>query len=126
MEYSVIRTGSAPAPVGPYSQAVVAGNTVFCSGQLAIDPATGSLVTGDIQAQATQIMNNIAAVLEEAGSSLSQIVKVTIFFTNLDNFAAVNEVYGSFFEGKYPARSAIQVSRLPLNADIEIECIAVR
>lgn len=126
MDYSVVRTDGAPAPVGPYSQAVVAGDTVYCSGQLAIDPVTGTLNTGDIQAQATQIMKNMAAVLKEAGSSLAKVVKVTIFFTNLDNFAAVNEVYGSFFEGKYPARSAIQVSRLPLNAEIEIECIALR
>ena len=120
----VVQTERAPAAIGPYSQAIRAGNLVFTAGQVGIDPATGKLVEGTA-AQTRQAMQNLKAILEAAGSSLERVVKTTIFVADLNDFAVVNEVYGSFFTGAPPARSTVQVARLPLDARVEIEMVAV-
>lgn len=125
MSKQVIHTDKAPKALGPYSQAIETNDFIFASGQLGIDPATGDLQVG-AEAQIKQALKNVAAVLEEAGSSLENIVKTTIFFKDLANFQAVNEIYGSFFENAYPARSAFQVAKLPLDAEVEIEVVAVK
>ncbi len=119
-----IYTKNAPEPIGPYSQAIQAGNFVFVSGQVGKDPVSGAMKNENIKTEATQVMMNVKNVLEAAGLKMSQIVKTTIFLTNMDDFGQVNEVYGSFFTGNYPARETVQVSRLPLNANIEISVIA--
>ncbi len=127
MNRQVIRTDRAPAPVGPYNQAIAAtGQTLFIAGQIALDPQTGNLIeTDDIARQTEQIMANIAAILSEAGADWSNVVKTTIFLTDMNNFAAVNSVYGNYFDPQEaPARSCVEVSRLPKNAIVEIECIA--
>ncbi len=120
----VVQTEKAPAAIGPYSQAIRAGNLVFTAGQVGIDPATGKLVEGTA-AQTRQAMQNLKAILEAAGSNLEHVVKTTIFVADLNDFAVVNEVYGSFFTGAPPARSTVQVARLPLDARVEIEMVAV-
>lgn len=125
MSKRVIHTDKAPKALGPYSQAIETNGFIFASGQLGIDPATGDLQVG-AEAQIKQALTNVASVLEEAGSSLEKIVKTTIFFKDLANFQAVNEIYGSFFENAYPARSAFQVAKLPLDAEVEIEVVAVK
>lgn len=125
MSKRVIHTDKAPKALGPYSQAIETNGFIFASGQLGIDPATGDLQVG-AEAQIKQALTNVASVLEEAGSSLENIVKTTIFFNDLANFQAVNEIYGSFFENAYPARSAFQVAKLPLDAEVEIEVVAVK
>ncbi len=119
-----IYTKNVPEPIGPYSQAVQAGNFVFVSGQVGKDPASGSMRTESIKAEATQVMANIKNILETAGLTMANIAKTTIFLSNMDDFAQVNEIYSSFFTGNYPARETVQVSRLPLNANIEISVIA--
>jgi len=119
-----IQTNKAAAAIGPYSQAVKVGDMIYTSGQIPMT-SDGVLVTGDIHDQTRQILNNLQAVLEEAGSSLSQIVKTTIYLTNMDDFIAVNTVYGEYFSGAYPARSTVAVKTLPKNVDIEIDAIAV-
>jgi 2-iminobutanoate/2-iminopropanoate deaminase len=124
MKKESICTQRAPAPVGPYSQAVRAGNLLFLSGQIALDPATGQLVSGDVRDHTKQIMANLKAVLEKAGASLDNVVKTTIFLTDMQDFAAVNEVYGSYFTADPPARSCVQVTALPKGVPIEIEMIA--
>lgn len=121
----VIATSSAPAAVGPYSQAVRMGNLVFCSGQIPLDPATQQMVSGDITAQTRRVMENITAVLRAEGLSFDNIVKTTIFLTNLGDFQTVNEIYGSYFKSDPPARSTVQVAGLPKGAAVEIEVIAV-
>jgi 2-iminobutanoate/2-iminopropanoate deaminase len=121
-----IATTGAPGAIGPYSQGVRAGNLVLMSGQIPTDPATGQLVTGDITEQTTRVMENLRAVLAEAGCTFADVVKTTIFLVDLGNFAAVNAAYGKFFEVPYPARSTVQVSALPRGAQVEIEAIAVR
>lgn len=121
----IIHTKNAPEPIGPYSQAVHAGNFVFVSGQVGKDPVTGTMKNETIKAEALMVMTNVKNVLETAGLTMASIVKTTIFLTNMDDFAQVNEVYGSFFTGNYPARETVQVSRLPLNANIEVSVIAV-
>jgi 2-iminobutanoate/2-iminopropanoate deaminase len=121
----VIATDKAPKAVGPYSQAVRAGGLVWISGQIALDPATGRLVEGGIEAETTRVMDNLRAVLEAAGSSLDRIVKATIYLTDLGDFEAVNGVYGSFFKNPPPARVCIEVSRLPKEASVEIDAVAV-
>ena len=122
---TIITTKNAPNPIGPYSQAVISGNMIYVSGMVAKDPATGNMVTGNIKEETQKVMENIRGVLVEAGSKLDNIVKTTIFMTNMDNFAEMNEVYGSFFKnGNFPARETVQVSRLPLNVNIEISVIA--
>ncbi|MFQ5593022.1 MAG: RidA family protein [Anaerolineae bacterium] len=125
MEREVIRTEGAPAPVGPYSQAIRVDNSIFTAGQIGLDPTTGKLVDGDIQAQTRQVLQNLSAVLEAAGTSLDKVVKTTVFLSDLNDFGAMNEVYAEFFTDHPPARSAVQVARLPLDALIEIEAVAI-
>ena len=120
---AVISTPTAPEAIGPYSQAVKVGNTVWLSGQIPLVPDTMELVEGDIAAQANQVFNNLAVVAEAAGGSLADAVKINISLTSLEDFATVNEVMASFFEQPYPARACVQVAALPRSADIEIEMI---
>lgn len=122
----IINTNSAPAPIGPYSQAVLAGNTLYVSGQIAIDPFDGSLVTINVIREANQVMTNIGEVLKAAGMDYSNIVKSTIFLKDLNDFATVNEVYGNYFKGNFPARETVQVSKLPKDVNVEISVIAVK
>ncbi|MBC1422425.1 RidA family protein [Listeria seeligeri] len=123
MGKEIIQTNNAPKALGPYSQAVKVNGLIFTSGQLGINPATGELAEGAVN-QAEQAFRNLAAVLEEAGSGLDKIIKATVFFKDLNQFAAVNEVYATHFSSDFPARSAFQVAKLPLDAEIEIEVIA--
>ena len=125
MNRTVIATGDAPAAVGPYSQAIRMGQFVFTAGQAAIDPAIGGLIDGDVAAQTEQVMRNLQAILVAAGSDMEHIVKTTVFLKNMDHFAAMNEVYGSYFPEDPPARSTVEAARLPLGALVEIEAIAV-
>ena len=125
MNKQVVFTEKAPAAIGPYSQAIVAGGFLFTSGQIPIDPATGSLVEGGIQAQAHQVFRNLAAVLQEAGTSFDRVVKTTVFLADMGDFAAVNEVYAQYFSGAFPARSAVQVARLPKDVGTETELVAL-
>ena len=120
----VINTQKAPAPIGPYSQAIKMGGFVFVSGQIALNPATGNLMLDNIHEETTQIMRNIGEILKAAGMDYSHVVKTTIFLTNMNNFSAVNEVYGSFFKEAFPARETVQVSRLPRDVNIEISVTA--
>ncbi len=120
----VISTTSAPAAVGPYSQAIKAGNFLFCSGQIPIDPATGQFVPGGVDEQAAQVLKNVKAVLEGAGYGLDDVVKATVFATSMNDFAVVNVVYSKFFEKDPPARSFVEVSALPKGALVEIEVVA--
>lgn len=120
-----ISTANAPAALGPYSQAIQAGNLLFLSGQVPIDPATGSVVEGGIQEQARQSLTNLKAILNEAGTNMGAVVKTTVFLKNMDDFAAMNEVYAQFFQQPYPGRSAVQVAKLPKDVLVEIEAIAV-
>ena len=127
MDLRVTRTDRAPAPVGPYSQAISAGDLVFCAGQIALDPVSGELVGGDdVRAQTRRVLDSLAAVLVEAGSGLDRVTKTTVFLTDLADFAAMNEVYAERFGGHRPARSTVPVASLPRGAKVEIECIAVR
>ncbi len=122
----VVATAAAPAAIGPYSQAVRVGNLVFCSGQIALDPKSGQLVApDDVVAQTRQVLANLKAVVEAGGSTLAQVVKTTIFLVDLGDFAAVNQVYGESFGSAPPARATVEVSRLPRDARVEIEAIAV-
>jgi len=122
-----ISTKNAPAAIGPYSQAIMAGDMLFVSGQIPVDPTTGQIVSPDIKEQAIQVMKNISAILAEAGMNTRNIVKTTIFLRDMNKFAEINEVYKGFFnEGEYPARATIEVSRLPKDVLIEIEAIAVK
>ena len=123
MSKQIIHTNSAPAAVGPYVQAVKYGGVVYTSGQLGIDPAEGKLCEG-IEAQAHQSMKNIGAILSEAGTDYSKVIKCTIFVQDLGDFGTVNKIYESYFEGNFPARSCVQVAKLPLGGLVEIECIA--
>lgn len=125
MSKEIIETNQAPAPIGPYSQAVKAGNTLYLSGQIALDPATAKLVNDSIEAEARQVMKNAGAVLKEAGLDWKHVVKTTIFLKDLGNFEAVNKVYGEHFSGNYPARETVEVSRLPKDMNVEISLIAV-
>lgn len=121
-----IATTAAPAAIGPYSQAIATGDFIFASGQIALDPATGQLIDGDIRAQTSRVLDNLSAVLQTAGSSLEQVVKSTVFLAHLSDFATMNEVYATYFPGTPPARSTVPVSELPRGALIEIEVIALR
>ena len=120
----IIATTNAPGAIGPYSQATKAGSMLFVSGQLALDPATG-VMPEDVAAQTRQSLKNVQAVLEAAGSSLDKVLKTTVFLNDMGNFAAMNEVYASFFPGEAPARSAVEVARLPKDALVEIEALAL-
>ena len=122
----IVKTKHAPSAIGPYSQAVDLGNLVFTSGQIPSNPQTGELVTDDIQAAARQSMENVKAILEAAGTGLQNVVKTTVYVKDLNDFKAVNEIYGSYFEGDCPARSCVQVAKLPMDALVEIEAIAVK
>jgi len=125
MPHRVIATLNAPQAVGPYSQAVAAGPFLFCSGQIPLDPATGALIHGDVTDQTTQVLNNLRAVLHANSMTLSDVVKTTVFLTDLGDFAAMNDVYSQFFPSPHPARSTIQVAALPKSARVEIEAIAL-
>ena len=128
MTKSIIQTNQAPAPVGPYSQAVQAtGAFLFCSGQIALDPSTGELVGGDdVTAQAEQVMKNLGAVLSQANASWESVVKTTVFLADMNDFAAVNEVYAQYFDtDTAPARACVEVARLPKDVKVEIDCIAL-
>jgi len=120
-----IETDQAPGAIGPYSQAVRAGGFVFCSGQIPLDPATGTLIEGDITAQTRRVLDNLAAVLKAADTSLVKAVKCTVFLADMNDFAAVNEVYAGYFDDPPPARAAVEVRRLPKDVRIEIDVIAV-
>lgn len=124
MEKEVITSKKAPVAIGPYSPALKVGNLIFASGQLPINPKTGKMIEGDIEAQARMALDNLKAVLEPYSISMENIVKTTIFLKDMNNFARVNKVYAQYFKEKFPARSCIEVSRLPKDADIEIEAIA--
>ena len=121
---TIVSTDKAPAAIGPYSQGIKVGNLLFTSGQIPLDPATGTFPEG-IQAQARQSLTNVKAILAEAGVSMDQVIKTTVFLKDMNDFAAMNEVYATFFtEGSYPARSAVEVARLPKDVLVEIEAIA--
>ena len=121
-----IHTDNAPAAIGPYSQAIEAGNMVFASGQIPIDPATGNFVEGGIKEQTRQSLTNARNILSAAGTDLQHVVKTTVFLSDMDNFGAMNEVYAEFFAQPFPARSAVAVKTLPKGALVEVECIAVK
>lgn len=126
MAKNVILSSAAPAPIGPYSQAVQSGNMLFVSGQIALDPASGTLVTGSIEEETHRVMRNLEAILSEAKFTLSQVVKCTIFLKDMNNFPKVNVTYGSYFSSEPPARETVEVSRLPKDVNVEISCIAVK
>ena len=122
-----ILTKEAPAPIGPYSQAIDAGSFVFCSGQIPLDPHSGEIIgMGDVEAQTRQVMQNVSAVVKEAGADFSKIVKTTIFLKNMGDFPKVNAIYGEFFKAPFPARSTVEVARLPKDVLVEIEVIIAR
>ncbi|MCS6917537.1 MAG: RidA family protein [Chitinophagales bacterium] len=123
---TIVTTPSAPAPIGPYSQATVAGNLIFVSGQVAKEAATGRLVTDDIKSETRQVMENLKAILQAAGAGFEHVVKTTIFLTDMNHFSQVNEVYGSYFTGHFPARETVAVKGLPLGVNVEISMIAVK
>lgn len=123
---TVISTDKAPAAIGPYSQAIEVNGIIFTSGVIPIDPATNTLVEGDITVQAKQAIGNLAALLQEAGSSCESVIKTTVFIKDMNDFSKVNEVYASFFQGECPARSCVEVARLPKDVLIEIEAIALK
>ncbi|AFD08478.1 RidA family protein [Solitalea canadensis] len=122
----IVNTTNAPAPIGPYSQAVWAGNILFVSGQIAIDPETNEVLTGDVANETRQVMKNLAAILKEAGLSFDNVVKTGIFLKSMADFAVVNEIYGSYLSGNYPARETVEVAGLPKNVSVEISVVAVK
>ena len=122
----IISTDKAPAAIGPYSQAVWAGDLLFASGQIPMDPATGDIVTGGVQAQAHQSLKNVKAILEAAKLGFENVIKATVFIKDMNDFAAINEVYAEYFTAPFPARSCVEVARLPKDVKIEIEAIAIR
>jgi 2-iminobutanoate/2-iminopropanoate deaminase len=124
MEKKIIHTNDAPEPIGPYNQAVKANGFLFVSGQIAMSPATGELMLSDIETETKQVMKNLKAILETAGLDFSHVVKTTIFLSDMGLFAAVNEIYGSYFTGQYPARETVAVKTLPKNVNVEISVIA--
>ncbi|MFN4972414.1 MAG: RidA family protein [Bacteroidota bacterium] len=126
MEKKIITSENAPAPIGPYSHAIMVGNTLYTSGQVAKDAQTGEMVQSDIKAETRKVMTNLQAILNEANMDFSHVVKTTIYCTDLANFSAINEVYGSYFTGNFPARETVQVVKLPLNANVEISVVAVK
>lgn len=126
MEKKIVTSKNAPEPIGPYSHGVMIGNTLYTSGQVAKDAVTGEMIQTDIKAETKKVMENLRAILTEAGMDFSHVVKTTIYCTDLGNFAAINEVYGSFFTSNFPARETVQVVKLPLNANVEISVVAVK
>ncbi|MGR3218927.1 MAG: RidA family protein [Candidatus Anammoxibacter sp.] len=125
MDKEIITINNAPAAIGPYSQAVKAGQFIFVSGQIPIDPASGNIISDDVQAQTKQVIENIKNILSAAGSSLEKVVKTTIYLTNLADYAIVNETYGDYFKHSLPARATVEVSKLPKDVHIEIDAIAL-
>jgi len=123
---NIIKTNNAPAPIGPYSQAVAAGGFLFISGQIPTNPATGEIISTDIKAETKQVMENIGAILSKAGIGFGNVVKTTIFLTDMQSFAGVNEVYGAYFTEQFPARETVQVSALPRNVNVEISVTAIK
>ena len=121
---TIIKTEKAPAPIGPYNQAIKIQNTLFVSGQIAIDPSTGELEVGDIVLETRMVMENIGAILEAADLTFEQVVKCSIFVKDMDNFAIINQTYGEYFKENAPARETVEVSKLPRNVNVEISCIA--
>ena len=126
MEKKIITSANDPAPIGPYSHSVLIGNTLYTSGQVAKDAVTGEMIQTDIKAETAKVMQNLKAILLAANMDFSNVVKSTIYCTNLGDFAAINEVYGSFFTTDFPARETVQVVKLPLNANVEISVVAVK
>jgi 2-iminobutanoate/2-iminopropanoate deaminase len=126
MDKQVINTTSAPAPIGPYNQAILSGNMLFISGQICIDPATGTLKNQDIQQETHQVMHNLRSILAAAEMNFSNVVKTTIFITDMNRFSEINEVYGKYFDSDFPARETVQVSALPKFVNVEISMIAVK
>jgi 2-iminobutanoate/2-iminopropanoate deaminase len=126
MEKKIITTQGAPAPIGPYNQAVFTNNTLYISGQICLDPHTGNLKNRDIQDETHQVMQNLKAILAEAGMTFSNVVKTTIFITDMNKFSELNEIYGKYFSGDFPARETVQVSALPKFVNVEISMIAVQ
>lgn len=122
----IIETNNAPAPIGPYSQAVLSGNTLYTSGQIAINPKSGKLILDSIELETTQVMDNMKAVLKEAEMNFDHVVKASIFISNMDDFAQINAVYNQYFTSDYPARETVQVARLPKDVNVEISMIAVK
>lgn len=122
----IIKTSNAPDPIGPYNQAILIHNTIYISGQICIDPATGTLKNKDIQQETHQVMQNLKAILSEAGMNFTHVVKTTIFITDMNQFGEVNEVYGRYFDADFPARETVQVSALPKFVNVEISMIAVK
>jgi 2-iminobutanoate/2-iminopropanoate deaminase len=126
MAKEVVYSAAAPEPIGPYSQAIKAGNMLFISGQVAIEKSTGNIISSGISEETHQVMKNISSILEAAGLDFTGVVKTTIFLKDMNNFPKVNEVYGSYFKAQPPARETVEVSRLPKDANVEISCIAVK
>lgn len=124
MKKEIINTKNAPDPIGPYNQATKANNILFISGQIPADPATGELVMSSIEEETHMVMKNLKAILEEAGLGFDNVLKTSIFISDMDNFSRINEVYGSYFSGEYPARETVQVARLPKDVNVEISAIA--
>ena len=120
----VVETGGAPKAIGPYSQAIIYGDTVYCSGQIPLDPSTNQLVAGGIAEQTVRVLENLKAVLEAAGSSLDRVLKTTVFLKDITEFAPMNEVYGRYFHVNPPARATVEAARLPRDVRVEIECVA--
>ena len=126
MEKKVITTKNAPAPIGPYNQAILVNNTLYISGQVCIDPSTGNLKNKDVQEETHQVMQNLKAILQESGMNFNNVVKTTIFITDMNRFSEINEIYGKYFDGDFPARETVQVSALPKFVNVEISMIAVK
>jgi 2-iminobutanoate/2-iminopropanoate deaminase len=126
MMKQIIKTAAAPEPIGPYNQAILSGDTLYISGQICIDPASGNLKNKDIQEETHQVMQNLKAILSEAGMNFGSVVKTTIFITDMNRFGEINEVYGRYFDADFPARETVQVSALPKFVNVEISMIAIR
>lgn len=126
MNKTVINSSQAPSPIGPYNQAILAGNMLFISGQICIEPSTGNIKNKDFQEETHQVMHNLKAILQQAGLDFSNVIKTTIFLTDMNRFAEVNEVYGKYFESQFPARETVQVSALPKFVNVEISMIAIK
>lgn len=126
MDKTIINTPGAPAPIGPYNQAILAGNMLFISGQICIDPASGQLKNRDLQEETHQVMHNLKAILQKGGFTFNDVVKTTIFLTDMRSFGEVNEIYGKYFDNLFPARETVQVSALPKFVNVEISMIAVK
>lgn len=126
MQKIIINTKNAPAPIGPYNQAVMVDNTLYISGQVCIDPSTSNLKNKDVQEETHQVMKNLKVILQEAGMSFNNVVKTTIFITDMNRFSEINEIYGKYFDGDFPARETVQVSALPKFVNVEISMIAVK